>query len=56
MLRNRRFELKINWEEQYISETVSIVYDQVVRAVMNSIKNAAEYTSKAGTINIYIET
>ncbi len=49
------FNLKINWEEQYISETVNIVYDQVVRAVMNIIKNAAEHTPKGGTINIYIE-
>ena len=32
------FNLKINWEEQYISETANIVYDQVVRAVMNIIK------------------
>lgn len=49
------FDLNINWEEQYISETVNIVYDQVVRAVMNIIKNAAEHTPKGGTINIYIE-
>ena len=49
------FDLNINWEEQYISETVNIVYDQVVRAVMNIIENAAEHTPKGGTINIYIE-
>ena len=49
------FNLKINWEEQYISETANIVYDQVVRAVMNIIKNAAEHTPKGGIINIYIE-
>ena len=49
------YNLKINWEEQYISETVSIVYDQIVRAVMNIIKNAAEHTPKGGTINIYIK-
>ncbi|MGE9940124.1 sensor histidine kinase [Bariatricus sp. SGI.161] len=49
------FNLNINWEEQYISETVNIVYDQVVRAVMNIIKNAAEHTPKGGIINIYIE-
>ena len=48
------FNLKINWKEHYISETVSIVYDQVVRAVMNIIKNAAEHTPKGGTINIDI--
>lgn len=49
------FDLKINWEEQYTSETVSIVYDQVVRAVMNIIKNASEHTPKGQTINIYIK-
>ena len=48
------FNLKINWEEQYISETVTIVCDQVVRAVMNIIKNAAEHTPKGGTVNISI--
>lgn len=49
------YNLKINWEEQYSSENVSVVYDQVVRAVMNIIKNAAEHTPKGGTINIYIK-
>ena len=49
------YELKINWEEQYRSETVSVVYDQVVRAVMNIIKNAAEHTPKGQAINIYIK-
>ena len=49
------FNLKINWEEQYISETANIVYDQVVRAVMNIIKNAAEHTPKGGTIYINIQ-
>ena len=49
------FNLKINWQEQYVSETVNIVYDQVVRAVMNIIKNAAEHTPKSGTVHIYIK-
>lgn len=49
------YHLEINWEEQYISETLSVVYHQVVRAVMNIIKNAAEHTPKGGMINIYIE-
>ena len=49
------FNLKINWEEQYISETANIVYDQVVRAVMNIIKNAAEHTTKGVTIYIDIQ-
>lgn len=49
------YNLKINWDEKYSSKTVSVVYDQVVRAVMNIIKNAAEHTPKGGTINIYIK-
>ncbi len=49
------YQLKINWKEQYSSETVSVVYEQVVRAVMNIIKNAVEHTPKGGMINIAIE-
>lgn len=49
------YQLKINWKEQYSSETVSVVYEQVVRAVMNIIKNSVEHTPKGGTINISIE-
>ena len=49
------YHLKINWKEQYLSETASVVYDQIVRAVMNIIKNAAEHTTEGGTINICIE-
>lgn len=49
------YNLKIIWKEQYNSRTVSAVYGQVVRAVMNIIKNAAEHTPKGGAINIHIE-
>ena len=49
------YNLKVNWEEQFISETVSVIYDQVVRAVMNIIKNAAEHTPKGGTIHISVK-
>lgn len=49
------YNLKINWEEQYISKTVSGIYNQIVRAVMNIVKNAAEHTPKGGTVNIYIQ-
>ena len=49
------YDLKINWEERYISKTVSVVYDQVVRAVMNIIKNAVEHTPKSGWIIISIK-
>lgn len=49
------YQLKINWEEQWNSKTVNVAYDQVIRAVMNIIQNAAEHTGKGGTINICIE-
>lgn len=49
------YHLKINWKEQYISKTVDLVNDQIVRAVMNIIKNATEYTTEGGMINVYIE-
>lgn len=49
------YHLKINWKEQWNSKTVNITYDQVIRAVMNIIQNAAEHTREGGTINIYIE-
>lgn len=49
------YHLKINWKEQWNSKTVNITYDQVIRAVMNIIQNAAEHSREGGTINIYIE-
>ena len=49
------YHLKINWKEQWKSKTVNVMYDQVVRAVMNIIQNAVEHTREGGTINIYIE-
>lgn len=49
------YRLKINWKEQWNSETINVMYEQVVRAVMNIIQNAAEHTREGGTINIYIE-
>lgn len=49
------YHLKINWKEQWNSQTVNVTYDQVVRAVMNIIQNAVEHTMEGGTINIYIE-
>lgn len=49
------YHLKISWEEQYVTETICVVYDQVVRAVMNVIKNAAEHTTKGGMIAIGIQ-
>ena len=49
------YRLKINRKEQWNSETVNIMYDQVIRAVMNIIQNAAEHSREGGAINIYIE-
>lgn len=48
------YQLKINWKEQWNSKTINIMYDQVIRAVMNIIQNAVEHTKKGGIINIYI--
>ncbi len=49
------YHLKINWKEQWNSKIVNVMYDQVIRAVMNIIQNAVEHTKEGGTINIYIE-
>lgn len=49
------YHLEISWKEKYSSETINVVYDQVVRAVMNVIKNAAEHTMEGAMIFIYIE-
>ncbi|MDE7446227.1 MAG: HAMP domain-containing histidine kinase [Lachnospiraceae bacterium] len=49
------YRLKFNWKEQWNSKTVNVMYDQVIRAVMNIIQNAAEHTREGGTVNIYIE-
>lgn len=49
------YRIEINWKESCDSKTVYVVYDQVVRAVMNIIKNAAEHTPEGGNIKITIE-
>lgn len=49
------YNFTINWKEQYNSEIISVVYDQIVRAVMNVITNAAEHTVPNGAIDICIE-
>lgn len=49
------YNFTINWKEQYNSEIISVVYDQIVRAVMNVITNAAEHTAPNGAIDICIE-
>ena len=49
------YHLQVNWHEQYFSETMKAVYDQVVRAVLNIVKNAAEHTDADGTINVSVE-
>lgn len=48
------YHLKINWKEECSSKTAGVAYEQVVRAVMNVIKNAAEHTMEGGMVNIYI--
>ncbi|WP_044916063.1 HAMP domain-containing sensor histidine kinase [Butyrivibrio sp. WCE2006] len=46
------YQLQINWKEECENEVViSVVYDHVVRAVMNVVRNAAEYTPEGGVIN-----
>ncbi|MBQ9589354.1 MAG: HAMP domain-containing histidine kinase [Butyrivibrio sp.] len=50
------YQLKIAWKEDCEIENsesvISVVYDHVVRAVMNVVRNAAEHTPKGGVINI----
>ena len=49
------YHIEINWREACDIKVISGVYDQIVRAVMNIIKNAAEHTEAGGQMNIYIE-
>lgn len=49
------YHLKINWTTNYTTKTAELVYDQVVRAVMNIIKNAVEHTAEGGTIYVSVE-
>lgn len=49
------YHIAMNWEEKRDSQTLTIVYDQVVRAVMNIIQNAAEHTPEGGCIRIHVE-
>ena len=49
------YNFTINWKEQYNSEIISVVYDQIVRAVMNVITNATEHIAPNGAIDICIE-
>lgn len=49
------YRLKIDWNEQWHSQTVTVMYDQVIRAVINIIQNAAEHTKNDGTITVHAE-
>lgn len=49
------YHLKIDWKELWHSQTVNVSYDQVLRAVINIIQNAAEHTQKGGTITVCVE-
>ncbi len=48
------YQLQINWREDLEKgeAVISAVYDHVVRAVMNIVRNASEHTPKGGVINI----
>ena len=46
------YHLKVNWNANVDEAEIHIVYDQVVRAVMNVIRNAAEHTPENGEIKI----
>ena len=46
------YHLKVNWNANVDEAEIHIVYDQVVRAVMNVIRNAAEHTPEDGEIKI----
>lgn len=50
------YQLKIGWKEDCEIENsesvICVVYDHVVRAVMNVVRNAAEHMPKGGVINI----
>ncbi len=46
------YHLKVNWNANVDEAEIHVVYDQVVRAVMNVIRNAAEHTPENGEIKI----
>ncbi|MCR4691124.1 MAG: HAMP domain-containing histidine kinase [Lachnospiraceae bacterium] len=48
------YNLKYEWEESVSAENVNVVYDQLVRAVMNIVKNAAEHTPEGGTVKVAV--
>ncbi len=45
----------LNWNEAYKSESLNGAYDQIVRAVMNVVKNATEHTKENDTIEVSVE-
>lgn len=46
------YHIKIDWMERENNDTITIVYDQFVRAVMNVILNAVEHTKTDGIIQV----
>lgn len=48
------YHVRINWQEEYSSRKISVIYDQVMRAVMNVVQNAMEHTEAEKAINISI--
>ena len=52
------YQLNIKWKKELKDDSaevvISVVYDHVVRAVMNVVRNAAEHTPKGGVINLSV--
>ena len=52
------YQFNINWKKELKDDSaevvISVVYDHVVRAVMNVVRNAAEHTPKGGVINLSV--
>lgn len=46
------YHIKIDWMERENNDTITIVYDQVVRAIMNVIQNAVEHSKMDGIIQV----
>ena len=49
------YHLDNKWKEDIGSENVNVIYDQLVRAVMNIVKNAVEHTPEGGCIKVSVK-
>ena len=43
---------KLEWAEENVPAEINAAYDQMVRAVMNIVSNAAEHTPDSGTVSV----